>query len=164
MHRRLLAFLRAFWLSFLHTCHRMAQRGLAAAVQASLKRLSRGLLACRWCWVTRAWACRTQMEARRVAAAWTLTKKHNTTATVRIQAGRVPESLQSQAEELKWSGNYERRFKGPVWNILAGFLSFILVTAQHIAHEYCTKSTYVLHNKSNMVFLAFRKFSCFYTV
>lgn len=62
---RLLAFQCAFWLSFLHTCHRMAQRGLAAAVLASLKRLSRGLLACRWCWVTRARACRTQMEARR---------------------------------------------------------------------------------------------------
>lgn len=85
----------------------------AAAVPASLKRLSRGLLACRWCWVTRARACRTQMEARWVAAAWTLTKKHNATARAGIQAGRVPGSLQSRAEELKWTGNCERCSKRP---------------------------------------------------
>lgn len=34
---------------------------------------------------------------------------------------------------------------------------FLLVTAQHIAHEYFIKSTYLLHIKSNLVFLAFRE-------
>lgn len=47
--------------------------------------------------------------------------------------------------------------KGPVCNILAGFMIFILVTAQHVAHEYFIKSTYLQHNKSNLVCLAFRK-------
>lgn len=98
------------------------------------------------------------MEARRVAAAWTLTKKRNTTANGWVPGGFERLGFSNHKdEELKCSGNYERCFKGPVGNILAGFMISILVTAQHIAHEYFIKSTYLLHNKSNLVFLAFRE-------
>lgn len=59
------AFLCAFWLSSLHTCHQAAQ-GPAVCAGRPEEPLT-GLLACRWCQVTRAGAAGHRW--RRVAAA-----------------------------------------------------------------------------------------------